>query len=176
MAKHPRIATLLISSHFFEKSESLHLRVKIVTIFLDSVYWSNMPKNEFLKKCSKVLHMLENDSWWLLLAPGVILRPFGTIWEQLVFWHKSTYTLMARPKKCVSDLLIGSRTFETWKILKYGDTKSYPNLSRYVNTRASGLYAKYSSDIWKSLMHTDIVKQFSCIFAVNFDLKVNPYI
>ena len=96
MPERLRIATLLISGHFFWKKWKFTFADQNRYHFPLPQYASGMPKNEFLKKCSKVLHVLGNDSWWLLLTSGDILRPFGTIWEQLVFWHKNPYTLMAR--------------------------------------------------------------------------------
>ena len=90
----------LFLATFCWKSENVNFACKILTIFLDSEYGWDMSKNEFWKKSSKVFHVLENVSWWLLLASGDILRPFGTIWEQLVFWHKNTHALMARAQKC----------------------------------------------------------------------------
>ena len=107
----------LFLAAFCWKSENVNFACKILTIFLDSEYGWDMSKNEFWKKSSKVLHVLENVSWRLLLASGDILRPFGTIWEQLVFWHKNTHTLMARNPLC-PEVSWGKHWFSTTFLLQ----------------------------------------------------------
>ena len=135
------------------------MRVQIVTIFLDSVYWSGMPKNEFLKKCSKVLHMLGNDSWWLLLASGDILRPFGTIWEQLVFWHKNTFTLMARNPPC-PEVCFGVASNFRWK---RGTAWKIFFVSRFLCTCFEAWWDCY----------TDVLQIRFCRVSLQFDFRAS---